>query len=181
MNLEEYIKLSANTEPKNLYGIRDSLYHLTHACLGLSTELAELIVADGPVNEAEELGDLCWYAAIPMRVLCISAYPVLLIDRDVAGTNNIAVAIGDFTDFIKRDFAWSKEYDVDKFASATFSIWNALYSYSDLIGVPMPIIFDANIAKLAKRFPNKFNLEDALVRDLVVERKVLESFFSKRN
>lgn len=42
---------------------------LLHAVVGLSTEAAELSGADNDEHYAEELGDLCWYAAIAWMAL----------------------------------------------------------------------------------------------------------------
>lgn len=42
------------------------------------------------------------------------------------------------------------------------------------LGVSMESVMAKNIAKLMKRYPNKFTEKDALSRDLQTERKVLE-------
>ena len=46
--------------------------------------------------------------------------------------------------------------------------------YHDTTGVDWNENLDTNIAKLKRRFPNKFNTEDAINRDLEAEREILE-------
>ncbi len=43
------------------------------------------------------------------------------------------------------------------------------------MGIPLEIVMNANIAKLAKRYPDKFNDVSAYIRDLSKEEKILET------
>ena len=51
---------------------------------------------------------------------------------------------------------------------------------SDELGVPLEDIMDTVIAKLKQRFPDKFNTERAVTRELTAEREILESNLDAR-
>ena len=65
------------TENKGLsaqFDIREVAYHarLTHCLIGLLTEIPEYGNATTAINRLEELGDICYYAALGLHVLRLS-------------------------------------------------------------------------------------------------------------
>lgn len=65
------------TENKGLsaqFDTRESAYHarLTHCLIGLLTEIPECANATTAINHLEELGDICYYAALGLHILRLS-------------------------------------------------------------------------------------------------------------
>lgn len=181
MNFQEYIKFAVRTESKiNPYtGVAFSKQQrVFHAAMGLVTESGELIDAYKKhiyygkdldrVNIKEEIGDICWYLALAHDVWGISepkAYP----KGETTGTlaqitlmvQSSAVCIG---------FTEEKRIFEEQLAD----ILGAIVVICKTEGFDLEEILDTNIAKLKARYPDKFDAEKALNRDLKTEREILE-------
>lgn len=53
-------------------------------------------------------------------------------------------------------------------------MFTAIGRICNALGVPLDVVLQANIAKLAKRYPDKFDNVSAFIRDLSKEEKILE-------
>lgn len=160
-----------------------------HAVIGLCTELGELVddVENARltgklidiVNFRAELGDLCWYEAILRDSFDYRIYPVWTNVSAGDGLqytlNRLTGIVGNLMDFYKRWMFYGKEPDVLALSTVvdTFSFLLATLCYS--AGTTVEEVRRVNIAKLQKRYPEKFDAEAAINRDEAAERQVLEN------
>lgn len=184
------------------------IYRLLHACVGISTELCEIVSCVGPsdcdgslpldrTNLKEELGDLWWYAAIlcdaaPLEVQRLERlqdYASCFLDafqedarvaNDVRGlVIQMMIPVGECFDVLKRRVYYGSD-DADrkacwsKFRESAEDVVNTLMHITRRCGFTFQEVREANIAKLAKRYPDGFAKFRAIDRDLAGERQVLE-------
>jgi NTP pyrophosphatase (non-canonical NTP hydrolase) len=87
----------------------------------------------------------------------------------------VTTECGESGDVVKKALIYEKEPDLinldEEFGDKLWYI--ALYCHAR--GIDFDYLFTMNIAKLQKRFPNKFSAEQAINRDVVAERAVLEA------
>jgi NTP pyrophosphatase (non-canonical NTP hydrolase) len=77
-------------------------------------------------------------------------------------------------DMLKKHLMYGKPLDKVNAAEEIGDVlWYAAVAL-DTLGVSFEEIMDKNIAKLQKRFGNKFTSDAAINRDVVAERKILE-------
>lgn len=82
--------------------------------------------------------------------------------------------VGELQDMIKKHLIYSKEFDrVNVLEECGDILWYIALAL-DATGFTMEQAMERNIAKLRKRFPDKFTEELAKNRDLDAERKALE-------
>lgn len=82
---------------------------------------------------------------------------------------------GEMMDQIKRHVFYGKPLDeVNLVEEAGDLLWY-LAILSHALDAPLADVMERNIAKLRRRYPDKFTQEDALNRDLTAERDALES------
>jgi NTP pyrophosphatase (non-canonical NTP hydrolase) len=82
---------------------------------------------------------------------------------------------GELTDAVKRSKIFGRELDKVNVIEEAGDIMWYLALLSDELGVPFEDIWEKNVNKLRKRYPEKFTTDKALNRDLDGERKILES------
>ncbi|NEN87993.1 MAG: hypothetical protein F6K48_03325 [Okeania sp. SIO3H1] len=160
-----------------------TLYRVNHALTGLITEISELLEAFKAdtvdyVLVAEELGDAWWYMAILADVFDFDTLDVPAADqrRSLLIVAEVVEHAGAAFDVVKRRIYYNAD-DTSKKASWGIVEEKAMLISSllcTLSGNNLPIIWQRNIAKLAKRYPDKFSSEKALNRDLDAERQALE-------
>lgn len=186
MRINEYIPLAVRTDSTRH---ADLQRRLRHACIGLSTESAELLHHVNAQNLIEELGDLCWYCAITFDA-CGKApdHPdqtqyyrrggsILGIERTI---NAIIRESGDALDSMKKVEFYGRVLN----EGMKHSIWTNCERVIGLVDraarivtgvantVTLAHVLDLNIAKLKVRYPEQFTQESALRRDLAAEAKV---------
>jgi NTP pyrophosphatase (non-canonical NTP hydrolase) len=158
MTWEEYKNQAARTMIS-----RGPDHDLRHMNSGIGTELFELqdifkrYYAYGKeidlVHVKEELGDIYWYEANRDR----------LFDED---------------DFVRLYYRIGSIEDImDIINKCLITQVSMKYLLNDIAGyfkLELSDIWETNINKLKARFPEKFNFENALNRDLNNERKILE-------
>jgi hypothetical protein len=168
----------------------DAKVRLIHGAMGLSTEVSELRNASGHINYLEERGDCFWYLALLCRlvrdlrpepgskpatiqshfVLGIRDYRVLL-PEEKQRWEVLANAAACLLDYAKRYFFYNSTPDWHAVAYLIGQCIDLLAYW----GHPEPgEIFDRNIAKLRKRFPNRFDTAAAVNRNLDSERDALK-------
>lgn len=175
MNWTEYCKLAARTESlPTIEGIPTRVSRLLHASLGLQTETSEFYMATSMQNVVEELGDVYWYLAI----LCNE----FGLDRPVVISKDTSTqTITELQDICKRcifygvplDSTPNKNYPQGMLAAVT-DAYCSLFIWADrqcrTIGVARAEVLEANITKLAKRYPDlAFNSERSIHRDTEAE------------
>ncbi len=167
-------------------------WRLLHASLGLCSELAEYENAYDHVNRAEEIGDLFWYLAVArdatLTYLSLGNHlePKELME---IGEHNPLLApglvkrfewrdgISELADLMKKRCFYGKRLVPDHLWRLVDAIEEHLCSRvaeRERDWGTEGQIRARNIAKLRKRYPEKFSNDLALDRDLCAERKVLE-------
>ena len=194
MNFKEYIPLAMRT-CKEL----PTADHINHMCLGIVGEMGELVDAikkayvygNGidQTNIIEEVGDVSWYIAG-----LVQHFPALAdwVDSDelkqsvsyekleVARKNvtrtillntmsaaNLAVDLMMFAD---NDGLQDKDAE-----EVVKTLGTSLFATAVLLEVDLAEAYEANIAKLAKRYGDKYSDYAAINRDIDAERAVLEA------
>jgi NTP pyrophosphatase (non-canonical NTP hydrolase) len=163
-----------------------------HAGFGIITETAEVCdmlkrnLAYGqkfdPVNVVEEVGDMLWYCALLCRAFNVKLadyfplrpFPTDKIDLLALDMACVAAHVAAST----RAWAEQGETLVEPHSFVK------LISLADRVvrscGFTLEDAMVRNVAKLQKRYPDKFTPEQALNRDLVAEREALEGHGSSR-
>jgi NTP pyrophosphatase (non-canonical NTP hydrolase) len=168
MNLREYQQLAERTCPD----LGDLDKNLLHMQIGIFTEMGELLdifkknFAYGKpidlVHLGEEIADVCWYQANYDRLIGImygedckpSLYPVTpLRDTDI------------MEDIMDYKTMYHSQY---------INPINMMYTIAMKYDLHFSSLLHNNIEKLKVRYPDKFDAEKALNRDLDAERKELE-------
>lgn len=167
---QEYCKAAATTEsiPK-LQLVQDDVQNMRairflHAVIGLETETSELISFTDDKNIVEELGDCFWYLAI-LQNTSFNVYPYF---RSIEGLitettrenfeANVQVMRHNASELIdivaKRHIYYGRDLDNMRFVEAVDKFCDglvcAVYASNNLL----THCLDANIKKLAKRYPD---------------------------
>jgi len=81
---------------------------------------------------------------------------------------------GEFVDTLKKRIFYGKRVDRINLVEELGDLFWYIAIACDALNVSFEYVMKTNIAKLQKRFPQKFTSEDALNRDLDGEREILE-------
>lgn len=149
---------------------------IEHARLGMLTEIGELadvykrhIIYGKPfddVNFREEVGDLCWYVALEAHTAKLSLVihaPREALPQEMDSVFTVGRLVG---------------ANLSSDPSHSMRLETLLYRLRTLChgrNVDMMQCLGLNIAKLAKRYGDKYSDQAALVRDLIAERELLEA------
>lgn len=165
MHIKDYQLAAQRTCPD--LGFKKDFYHMQ---MGIATEIGEIIdimkkkLAYGKdvdtVHLGEEIGDAFWYIVNKFRMKGITLEQPLSVHSEVEALTPEAV------------YDILNEYLMLEYGD------NMLILKLDIIaqsfGLDTGKLLETNIAKLKARYPDKFDAEKALNRDLDTERKVLE-------
>lgn len=180
MNPNEYLKLSARTEPPEspTYTPSD---RLIHSILGIYTEMDDSNNLTSNENKVEKIGDLMWYWAVIPRMQGMADIEAV-INKPVSlnlslGTMSHNIAI--IADIAK---AW-KFYGKSPDWEAVNASWTNIYRYLERAlnnaNINMSDVLDVNIRKLRTRYPDKFSADAAINRDTATEAVVIGSTLHK--
>ncbi|MFN9451142.1 MAG: hypothetical protein ACK58U_15980 [Rubrivivax sp.] len=179
MNFETYRKETLRTLPD-----LGEVQNLCHMTMGIVTEVGEIIncctsrlyTKIDTVNLQEEFGDMYWY---------ISNYCNL---RDIPHPNDVKgdtahskvvdtlfVRSTDLLDFSKKLLAYGKPIPRSNEIEAIYDLFECLRTLEKLYHIDKEETLQKNINKLKARYPDKFNAEQAINRDLDKERGILEA------
>jgi hypothetical protein len=178
MNIQEYTAKAALTFKHRDIGIDPRTTDLLHCAIGIVTEAGELCLAiniDGvpdKINLLEEIGDVQWYQYNLARLTNwepINLKEQVLPAEDIyRAISLLVVCASELMDHFKRGIYYLKGIEID-------DINHLLMSICNYFNIDFEKCMDANIAKLAKRYPDLiFTPEAALNRDTNAERKELE-------
>lgn len=170
---------------------------LMHASIGLTTESGELLNALhvvarkggtlDTINLIEELGDVMWYVAVACHALAtdigairLELTPTYL--RAMAGAEptlqDVAIALSTEAagvgDILKRTVFYGAALNTTGLIELLKSIITLVEVGCLHLDTNIEAACAINIAKLQRRFPNRFTSAQAIERDLVSERAVLE-------
>lgn len=165
--------LSIKGAKAGLRGVARSTLHtnVAHAIVGLNTEVGELFEGLQPYllgfqlrdemkqNAFEELGDFSYYMIVLAKALKLkvpgSGKKTKLVHMTkteaLLKINGLSV---DLLDQFKKTF-YGRELDLEKIAPIAQEILNLYWPLVyDLLGVTPAVVFEGNIAKLEKRYPD---------------------------
>lgn len=182
MNFNEYQRL-ANVTAKDMGGPAENL---VHAALGMAGELAELLYPNSYDNAREEAGDLMWYVALATTALGEDLGNVIDfwlpnaqttassedLDRVVSAQSddedNLIQAVGEFVDLSKKVWVYGKPLDtgmrndmLDQIGAIVVYLTGYIDGEWDMALTP---VLDENIAKLKKRYGDKYSDDAAITR-----------------
>lgn len=89
--------------------------------------------------------------------------------------DGLCTEAGEFKDAMKKYVYYGKNLDSVNLMEEIGDIFWYLAIACDQLGIDFNYVQEQNIAKLKARYPEKFNSENALNRNLEVERQVLEN------
>lgn len=176
-----YIQEAIRTESLDLFKVERP--RLLHAVLGVITETMELIQNTDHINEIEEVGDIYWYLAIGADELktsfedlkLLSQYQVQQLrdmDEEDAGIT-VALTVHELADVLKRASFYGVSLDEVRLARAFGNILMILAAIEEAGEFTAAEAQERNIAKLRKRYPDRFTTEAAVNRDLAAEHEAL--------
>ena len=147
---------------------------LSHMALGLNSEIVELDEAINNkdfVNIKEEIGDCFFYLINTFYFLNVEAtnmsYLIPVGDDHVKQLYNL---VSEYQNDLKRHIAYGKGLKTVNLNQVQMKLMEIVTLYD----FDLTEILDKNIAKLKKRFPDKFTQDKAINRDTNAERKILE-------
>lgn len=172
MNLNEYSPLAARTCPD----LGSQGLNILHMDFGIMTEIGELLDIFKKelaykkeidiVNLGEEIADIAWYCANKLRMTQIT-YP----GRDIKSY------VPDPPLTPEKIYRTLRTYMAGGMFNGISSEGPLLYFLEVLAsqyGLDFGTLLESNINKLRVRYPEKFDTEKALNRDLKAERTALE-------
>ena len=173
MNMHEFKEQCKRTCPSLEGGIKLDLAHMV---LGMNTEIVELREAinnnDG-VNIQEEISDFLWYFCNYQSFRGYSEYNVSNEFSEVY-VDILYDRVAELQDLIKKFVAYNKEINKDTELFLLSEIYQYILTIAYSYGVDIEEGLEKNIAKLKARYPEKFDENLAINRDLETERKILE-------
>lgn len=191
MNLREFQRDALRTE-STIFHISSVSPRIIHGITGIVTEVGEL--QEGlfgssyrDLNLKEEIGDIMWYMAlllddlhltfdsIPCKELITLEGKPLGINkqRELASWMNIYA--GKLTNQLKRALFYGKPWEQDLIIDHLRNLYQYILTFCDEVNVNIGDVCEAVIAKLRKRYPDKFTVQAALNRDLVAEETAMLS------
>lgn len=197
MDFNEFKKLASRTLP-NLSSHELDLSHMIMGMISELNELEDAIDNNDIVNISEEGSDIMWYLSCydTLRKLNLFNVSELIVGKEKNnywGLRNILIStriffklkpkkelrilyknISIFTDYVKKHVAYGKEINQLDEMIMFGNIVNSIIIIFDFYGINIYKSLGNVIDKLIKRFPLKFTKEDALNRNLDLERIELE-------
>lgn len=156
-----------------------------HHSIGMTTEAGEMMENVGRndnVNWIEEKGDGWWYISRMCEVMGIkmedlNQYHVTPISP-VSNINEIpallAIESAQLMDCAKRFFYYGKPLNREKALSHISNYNHYLLRGCELLKISPFDVLQRNIDKLTARYPERFDSDKAVNRDLEAERKALQ-------
>ena len=166
MNANEYQELAMRTAAGSRK--QGDLNAIVVMALGLCGESAELL--DEEADWRKEIGDCWWYAAVLARLLESNLSEYMPEDNwvdlrddqpDQFAVENLFVAAGAIADNIKKVFGHGHELNAEELSRLLGIYVERLFVLSQ---GSEEAIWEANIEKLRKRYPNGFSSEASINR-----------------
>ena len=145
-----------------------------HMALGFTSELGEMykgIENNDLENTREEHGDTLWYVANECNI-----YGFIFSDLYIQAINSVPLSfdLHNIVDLHKREWIYGKVMDKRLLHIELQALMQHLVEIAYLRGFDFEESLKINIAKLYKRYPDKYSHEDALNRDLDAEAEILK-------
>lgn len=151
MNFNQYRALARRTMNSDL----DKPLQAAVAALGLVGEACEFILALAGRQSIDEAGDVCWY----MAWLC-DIYQIRNLTGYDSGNEDVLTIAARVADMVKKNVGHNHPMPVAVLQRWLEGIlWLLEVDYGDLTEV-----YETNIAKLRKRYPDGFSVERSINR-----------------
>lgn len=170
--LTHYIPLALRTNSPVTGSNPEVSPNLLHAALGLASEVLEVLLAN-PADTLAELGDVCWFVALAGFELGCDPFADALEGHDF-GEHVLLTATNTFVSGVKKAYAYGTPLEVQVLRATLRSIVLILSDLAYECGSDLETVQAANIAKLKARFPERFDTERAVQRDLDAEQAAVE-------
>lgn len=178
MKLKDYQQETKRTLPD----LGNETLNVLHMVLGMNSEFDELYNATDDVNRSEEVTDIFWYLSNYCNIKDIDLWRVFEVMPNLYYYINLKddyveqlqVAISKLTDLEKKKFAYGKTIERINELEAVCEVAKRINDCYAYFNFNPEEAMGKNINKLKVRFPDKFTKENAINRNLVEERNVLE-------
>jgi NTP pyrophosphatase (non-canonical NTP hydrolase) len=172
-----YIQEAIKTESMDLFKVERP--RLLHAALGVTTELLELINGTDDLNHKEEIGDVYWYLAIAadelectfQELMSIATKNPQEIEADPGPI--FVTTIGELNNLVKRACFYGLPFEDVAFGRQLGNVLLMLENACRDKNVTPEEAMEANIAKLRRRYGEKFTTEAAVNRDIDAEMEAV--------
>lgn len=154
--MKDYIQLANRTAAGTVHPVNKDLLH---CAMGLCTEVIELEMAYGVENYDEEMGDIMWYVALGCHTLGVTLDEAEEARGNTAG--EMIETAGEFMNQMKREMFYGKQADPNVLVRMLGTL---IYQVKELTEDDYVMILEKNIAKLQKRYPDKFTEDRAINR-----------------
>jgi NTP pyrophosphatase (non-canonical NTP hydrolase) len=160
VNANEYQELAMRTAAGSRK--HGDLNALVVMALGLCGESAELL--DEDADRVKELGDCWWYAAVLAKLIDDSEFEgyILVSFNGHADTTDLFKSAGKIADYVKKVFGHGHELDKRKLKELLGAYIVNLQCVTGALN--LSTIWEANIEKLKKRYPDGFSSERSINR-----------------
>lgn len=173
MNIKEYQQNVLRTMPD----LGSLLLNSIHMTLGIGTEITEELVLaldkKDKVNVSEELADAQWYICNYATLYNIEIADVKKNEPEIE--LGLFVLVGRIQDYDKKELAYGKQTTLKERKKTLRTLLSAVEYIADVNQIDMDEARQKVINKLMLRFPDKFDSEKAINRDVVAERTILEA------
>lgn len=158
--MDDYIELAIRTESSNWHQPNT---RLLHAFMGLVTEVAEIGNAESQEDLFEEYGDLFWYLAIACDVLGVTFEDLegAEIDGTLDPFSAMIVLAAELLDTQKKFIFYGRNYDDMVIISLVGQLYLYVCKELEINDFRLDEVLAANIAKLRKRYGEKFSSQAA--------------------
>ena len=150
---------------------------LLHATLGMCDEQFEYQQAQSWLNAGEELGDLCWFIALAAHSLDCDPFAgsetFLTFQPDAP---LLMPAIAEFVGAVKKTYAYGKPLDKARLRWLLHAMVARIAALGETkVQRTLDELLAANIEKLRARFPDKFDEQLAIERNVKQEAAAMRS------
>lgn len=150
---------------------------LLHATLGMCDEQFEYQMAQSWLNASEELGDLCWFIALAAHSLDCDPFEgaesFLAFSPDAP---LLLPAIAEFVGAVKKTYAYGKPLDKARLRWLLHAMVARIATLCEAkVQRTLDDVLAANIEKLRARFPDKFDEQLAIERNVKQEAAAMRS------
>lgn len=174
--LPTYIALAMRTNSSST-GLHPVDPDLLHATLGLCDEHFEYQMSQSWLNAGEELGDLCWFIALAAHSLDCDPFSnaegFLAFCPDAP---MLQAAIAEFVGAVKKSYAYGKPLNVHRMRWLLAAMVSRIAAICEARAErSLDDVLAANIEKLRARFPDKFDEQLAIERNVKQEAAAMRS------
>lgn len=142
--------------------VKDKEENILHCVMGMSGEIAEYIdCADERDKAIAELGDCLWYLAVLCDQLGMPMSALHGKNHDLfkPALSSAVISSGRMTDMVKKMWFYGKDLDEDKVIDECEIFLTAVDRLCRFHGETLLSVMMLNIAKLQRRYPDKFDAE----------------------